>query len=130
MVDVHLDNPSRGPRWLVPVATTMGAWLVAFLVVTALLTAFADELASLPLALRALLISGVLVALMVNLVMPLLSGALARWLAGPPPTTAGATAQDQVRRREPFLSPRSYPELDASSERPTRTNLSVRTPRR
>ena len=124
MVDVELDEPSRAPRWLAPVATTLGAWLVAFLVVTALLTVFADELASLPLAVRALLISGVLVALMVNLVMPLLSGALARWLAGSPPATAGATAQDQVRRREPLLSPRSYPELDAHLEPVTRTNRS------
>jgi antibiotic biosynthesis monooxygenase (ABM) superfamily enzyme len=32
---------------------------------------------------RALVISGVLVALMVNLVMPALSSAIARWLTGP-----------------------------------------------
>jgi hypothetical protein len=62
------------------VATTLGAWLVAFLVVTALLTLFGDQLASLPLPLRALVISGLLVGLMVNLVMPVLSAALARWL--------------------------------------------------
>jgi antibiotic biosynthesis monooxygenase (ABM) superfamily enzyme len=68
------------------VATTLGAWLVAFLVVTALLTVFGDELGSLPLALRALVISGVLVALMVNLVMPVLGAAVARWVAGPPRT--------------------------------------------
>ncbi len=67
-------------------ATTLGAWLVAFLVVTALLILFGDELGSLPLALRALLISGVLVALMVNIVMPVLSIAVARWLAGTPQT--------------------------------------------
>lgn len=64
--------------------TTLGAWLVAFLVVLTLLTLLGDELGSLPLALRALVISGLLVALMVNLVMPALSAALARWLAGPP----------------------------------------------
>jgi antibiotic biosynthesis monooxygenase (ABM) superfamily enzyme len=65
------------------VLTTLGAWLVAFLAVTALLALFGDELGSLPLAPRALVISGLLVALMVNLVMPVLSAGLARWLAGP-----------------------------------------------
>ena len=84
MVDLELDKPSRPPRWLAPVATTIGAWLVAFLVVTALLTVFADELKSLPLTLRALVISGVLVALMVNVVMPVLGTAVARWLDRPP----------------------------------------------
>jgi antibiotic biosynthesis monooxygenase (ABM) superfamily enzyme len=61
---------------------TLGAWLAAFLVVLALLTFLGDELESLPLALRALLISGVLVSLMVNLVMPILNMAIARWLRG------------------------------------------------
>jgi antibiotic biosynthesis monooxygenase (ABM) superfamily enzyme len=82
----HLGSPSPARRWLGPVAQTLAAWLVAFLTVTALLTLFGDELGSLPLALRALVISGVLVALMANLVMPVLSVAVARWLAGPPQT--------------------------------------------
>jgi antibiotic biosynthesis monooxygenase (ABM) superfamily enzyme len=82
--DRQLDNPSPPPWWLAPAVTTLGAWLVAFLVVLMLLTLFGDELGSLPLALRALVISGPLVALMVNLVMPVLSAALARWLAGAP----------------------------------------------
>jgi antibiotic biosynthesis monooxygenase (ABM) superfamily enzyme len=86
MVDELQDNPPRGPRWLAPVAMTLGAWLVAFLVVTSLLELFGDELGSLPLALRALVISGVLVAVMVNLVMPVLSQAVARWITGPPRT--------------------------------------------
>jgi antibiotic biosynthesis monooxygenase (ABM) superfamily enzyme len=63
---------------------TLGAWLVAFAVVLTLLTVFGDELKSLPLALRALVISGVLVSLMVNLVMPVLNVAIARWLRGAP----------------------------------------------
>jgi antibiotic biosynthesis monooxygenase (ABM) superfamily enzyme len=62
---------------------TLGAWLVAFLVVTGLLTLLGDELGSLPLGLRVLVISGVLVALMVNLVMPVLNVAVARWLRDP-----------------------------------------------
>jgi antibiotic biosynthesis monooxygenase (ABM) superfamily enzyme len=86
MVDEQLENPSRAPRWFAAVATTLAAWLVAFLVVTALLTVFGDQLGSLPLALRALVISGVLVAVMVNLVMPVVSAALGRALAGPPST--------------------------------------------
>ena len=76
----------RHYRWLAPAATTLGAWLVAFVVVTGLLTLFGDQLGSLPLALRALVISGLLVVLMVNLVMPVLSGAVARWEAGAPQT--------------------------------------------
>jgi len=64
------------------VLTTLGAWLAAFAVVLTLLTLLRHELNSLPLALRALVISGVLVVLMVNLVMPLLNLAIARWLIG------------------------------------------------
>jgi antibiotic biosynthesis monooxygenase (ABM) superfamily enzyme len=78
----RLDPPSRACPWLAPVVTTLVAWLVAFIVVTAVLTLFGDELGSLPLALRALVLSGVLVAFMANLVMPGLSAAVARWEAG------------------------------------------------
>jgi antibiotic biosynthesis monooxygenase (ABM) superfamily enzyme len=67
---------SFSTEWSVRVATTLAAWLVAFVVVTSLLTLFGDELGSLPPALRALVISGVLVTLMVNLVMPVLGQAL------------------------------------------------------
>jgi antibiotic biosynthesis monooxygenase (ABM) superfamily enzyme len=63
---------------------TLGAWLVAFAVVLTLLAVFGDELKSLPLPLRALVISGVLVSLMINLVMPVLNLAIARWLSGRP----------------------------------------------
>jgi antibiotic biosynthesis monooxygenase (ABM) superfamily enzyme len=84
MMGEQVDNRSRAPRWLAPLAKTLGAWLVAFLAVTTLLTVFGDELGALPLALRALVISGLLVALMVNLVMPVLNIAVAHWLAVPP----------------------------------------------
>jgi antibiotic biosynthesis monooxygenase (ABM) superfamily enzyme len=80
----RMPTPSPARPWLAPIVTTLVAWLVAFLVVTALLTVFGDELGSLPLALRALVISGVLVALMVNLVMPVLNAAVARWAARSP----------------------------------------------
>jgi antibiotic biosynthesis monooxygenase (ABM) superfamily enzyme len=72
------------PSKLARVLTTLAAWLMAFLIVTVILTLFGDELKSLPLALRALVISGVLVTLMTNLVMPVLSAAIARWTACAP----------------------------------------------
>ena len=71
---------------LAPVATTLVAWLVAFGGITALLSLFGHQLGRLPLALRALVISGVLVALMVNLVMPALSAAVAAWVRRAPRT--------------------------------------------
>jgi antibiotic biosynthesis monooxygenase (ABM) superfamily enzyme len=79
---VDTENPRPPRRWLVAAVTTVTAWFMAFLVVMALLTLFRTQLASLPVALRALVISGVLVTLMVNVVMPILSGAVVRILAG------------------------------------------------
>jgi antibiotic biosynthesis monooxygenase (ABM) superfamily enzyme len=81
-------RPARA--WLAPVVTTLVAWLAAFVVVMTLLTLFGDELGSLPLALRALVLSGVLVGLMANLVMPVVSATIARWEAGTPRTHASA----------------------------------------
>jgi antibiotic biosynthesis monooxygenase (ABM) superfamily enzyme len=71
-----IDKPARAPRLRAQATMTLAAWLIAFLVVMGLSTLFNDELTSLPLPVRALVLSGVLVALMVNLVMPLLSAAL------------------------------------------------------
>jgi hypothetical protein len=82
----NLDSPSGARRWVARVATTFAAWLAAFLVVVALLSLFGDQLGSLPLAPRALVMSGVLVAFMVNLVMPALSIVAARWVTAPPHT--------------------------------------------
>jgi antibiotic biosynthesis monooxygenase (ABM) superfamily enzyme len=80
-----VSEPSRdralGRRRLAQMVMTLGAWLVAYVVVLALLTLLGDELESLPLALRALVISGVLVFLMANLAMPVLNVAIARWLS-------------------------------------------------
>ena len=75
-------NPALARRPVAMVLMTLGAWLVAFAVVLTLLTLLRHQLNSLPLALRALVISGVLVVLMVNLVMPFLNMAIARWLIG------------------------------------------------
>jgi antibiotic biosynthesis monooxygenase (ABM) superfamily enzyme len=68
----------RTPQLMARLATTLAAWLAAFTVVTTLLTLFGDQLGALPLGLRALVISGTLVALMVNLVMPAISVAVSR----------------------------------------------------
>jgi antibiotic biosynthesis monooxygenase (ABM) superfamily enzyme len=77
------DSSPVQRRLLAKVATTIAAWLVAFLVVTALLSLFGDQLAALPLAVRALIMSGVLVTLMVNLAMPVVGLGIGRVLAGP-----------------------------------------------
>jgi antibiotic biosynthesis monooxygenase (ABM) superfamily enzyme len=59
---------------------TLAAWLVAFLLVLALLSLFGEKLEALPRALDALVFTGVLVPLMGLVVMPGLA-ALARWVA-------------------------------------------------
>jgi antibiotic biosynthesis monooxygenase (ABM) superfamily enzyme len=78
-------------------ATTLVAWMVAFGVVTALLSVLGDELDSLPLAIRALIISGVVVTIMTTMVMPALGVAVRRWLAGstrePSPAVGQRTGQ-------------------------------------
>jgi antibiotic biosynthesis monooxygenase (ABM) superfamily enzyme len=103
---VDAENPRPPRRWLVAVVTTVTAWSVAFLVVMALLTLFREQLASLPVALRALVISGVLVTLMVNLLMPVLGGAVARMLAGGTrPRFAPGPGEPGARRRQPIGAP-------------------------
>jgi antibiotic biosynthesis monooxygenase (ABM) superfamily enzyme len=56
-------------------ATTFAAWLVAFAIVSSLLNLLGDQLSAMSPTLRALVISGTLVALMVHVGMP----ALSRW---------------------------------------------------
>jgi hypothetical protein len=73
---------------------TLGSWLSAFLVVLTLLSVFKDELASLPLAARALVLSGVLVTVMTTVVLPALNTAIGRWVSRSRPgayTVAGST---------------------------------------
>jgi antibiotic biosynthesis monooxygenase (ABM) superfamily enzyme len=76
------DPDSATPSWRISLVTTLAAWLVAFVIVTALFEVFGAQLASLPLAARTLVISGVLVTVMMRLVLPVLSGAVRQWLAG------------------------------------------------
>jgi antibiotic biosynthesis monooxygenase (ABM) superfamily enzyme len=54
------------------------AWLAALLIVIALFEVFGSELEDLPLALRALVISGVLVLSMTQVVIPLINRFLRR----------------------------------------------------
>jgi antibiotic biosynthesis monooxygenase (ABM) superfamily enzyme len=77
-----MDNHPADPPWRVRLAMTLVAWLVAFGLVMTLLSVFGDQLNSLPLALRALVISGVLVTVMTQVVMPALGVAASRWQAG------------------------------------------------
>jgi uncharacterized membrane protein len=83
------------PPWRARLATTIAAWMAAFGVVTALLSVLGDELGSLPLAIRALIISGVVVTMMTTVVMPALSVAIARSLG------------HSTRERSPAVSPRT-----------------------
>jgi uncharacterized membrane protein len=86
-------------RRLVPAIITLAAWLVAFLAVMVLLTVFDKQLASLSVALRALVISGVLVVVMVNVVMPVLSTVIMRLLADPADrSTSGEPGTDRAVR--------------------------------
>jgi hypothetical protein len=62
---------------------TLATWPEAYLLVLALLSILGNELGSLPLAARALVISGVVVTVMTSLVMPALSVAVRRWQAAP-----------------------------------------------
>jgi len=57
---------------------TLTTWVVAFGIVTGLLLLFGKQLTSLALAPRAAVISGVMVTLMVNVVMPRLRAITAR----------------------------------------------------
>jgi antibiotic biosynthesis monooxygenase (ABM) superfamily enzyme len=57
---------------------TLTTWIVAFGIVTALLSLFGRQLMALPLAPRAAVISGVMVTLMVNVAMPRLRAVIAR----------------------------------------------------
>ena len=103
-------DPLRARPWLTRLATTLVAWLVAFLIVLVLLTLLGDELQSLPPALDALVFTGVLVPLMGNLVMPVVSVAVARWLAGPPPQTPVLRGRRRSSRGNSAVSEHSVDE--------------------
>ena len=104
---------ARARPWLIRLVTTLAAWLAAYLLVLALLSVLGDQLGSLPLAVRALVISGVLVTVMTTLVMPALSVAVNRWLAA---SHTRAHALDRRARPADQPEPRDARELH---DRPT-----------
>jgi antibiotic biosynthesis monooxygenase (ABM) superfamily enzyme len=73
-----MNEITRGRRVAGRILMTLTAWLAAYLIVTLLLLVAGPWLESVPVAVRALLISGVLVTAMTNLVMPALGRASAR----------------------------------------------------
>jgi uncharacterized membrane protein len=81
------------PPWRARLATTLGAWIAAFAVVMALLAVVGEELGSLPLAIRALIISGAVVTIMTTVVMPALSVIVHRWAAAPTRERSRAAAR-------------------------------------
>jgi uncharacterized membrane protein len=92
------DRPAQrttAPPWRARVATTLAAWTAAYVVVLALLSVLGDQLGSLPLAIRALIISGVVVTIMTTVVMPALEAVVRRRLTA------------AKRGRSPALGPRT-----------------------
>ena len=77
-------RPPARRRFAVRAATTVAAWLIAYGLVLAVLEVGGRDLAALPIGLRAAITSGVLVTAMTTVIMPALSAAARRWLAGPP----------------------------------------------
>ena len=73
---------------LTRIATTLTTWLVAFSVVRTLLELFGSQLATMSPTLRAAVLSGTLVFLMVNVVMPFLGPRIARLTRPTAPTRA------------------------------------------
>jgi antibiotic biosynthesis monooxygenase (ABM) superfamily enzyme len=81
-------------------ATTLAAWIVAFSVVSSLLQLFGDQLAAMSPMLRALVISGILVVLMVNVVMPVLGPRIARLAVRPRAPQASRAVRDSLAALE------------------------------
>lgn len=79
------DDHAAAPPWRVKLVMTLAAWLVAFAIVTTLLSVLGHQLAALPLAVRALVISGVVVTVMTRLALPAFELAAARWHKRPNP---------------------------------------------
>ena len=82
-------------RRLARLVTTLAAWAAAYLVVLVILTVLGRQLTALPVPLRAAVISGVMIAVMLNLVMPTLNKVITSWLA----TAPGLTERGETRRR-------------------------------
>src|SRR5262249_28593613 len=93
-----IDKPEHTRRWRAQAITTLAAWLIAFPVAVAVSAVFDNKFASLPRPLRALVLSGILVALMVNLVMPAISAVRTRRLSSSPDRNHRRGALESKRR--------------------------------
>jgi hypothetical protein len=74
--DVERTGDGLGAK----LVTTGMAWLVVYLLLLTLFSSFEDQLAALTLPVRLLVVSGVLVTVMANLVMPMVIRIVAAWL--------------------------------------------------
>jgi hypothetical protein len=104
------ERPSTKQPWVwrARAMTTVAAWLAVFLILTVLFSVFGEELESLPLTVRALVISGAVVGLMINVVMPRVNRVVSR-LAQPRPRTPinerDARSSLPVQGGEPSAAP-------------------------
>jgi hypothetical protein len=83
--------------------TTGMAWLVVYLLLLTLFSIFEDQLEALTLPVRLLVVSGVLVTVMANLVMPMVKRIVGAWLGRrsntrPARVTKGDTRSTRTRR--------------------------------
>ena len=76
------DGSTRGRSFTRRVTTTLVAWIAAYAVVTVVVAVGGSALAGAPRAVQTLVVSGTLVVVMVNLVMPAVGGLLGRLFAG------------------------------------------------
>jgi antibiotic biosynthesis monooxygenase (ABM) superfamily enzyme len=74
--DVERPGDGLGAK----LVTTGVAWLVVYLLLLTLFSIFEDQLAVLTLPVRLLVVSGVLVTLMANLVMPIVMRIVVAWI--------------------------------------------------
>jgi antibiotic biosynthesis monooxygenase (ABM) superfamily enzyme len=70
------------------IAMNLLAWVSAFLIILALFALFGDQLQARSLPVRALIISGVMVILMLNVVIPALRRLVSRWQKASPPSVS------------------------------------------
>jgi hypothetical protein len=74
------DVEPTGDGLRAKLVTTGMAWLVVYLLLLTLFSIFEDQLAALTLPVRLLIVSGVLVTVMANVVMPMVTRIVAAWL--------------------------------------------------
>jgi hypothetical protein len=74
--DVERPGDGLGAK----LVTTGMAWVVVYLLLLTLFSIFEDQLAALTLPVRLLVVSGVLVTLMANLVMPIVMRIVGAWI--------------------------------------------------